>query len=865
MSEKYLANRLKYHAASRIASQEGESLLQALTLDGHTVVTSKIWASSRFPVNTEEWKRKKDGVPATQDLVAVFKGLPGTVSTVLANGGTKWTNPNYDVELYEAVPMTPVAGSNGSGSNYEAYELLEDGKRLQDWVSPMAAFDPEINAPIPGFTGIFEAKGTSGNWVELSEDSEWVLANGTWEFAYLGGMLTFNKDYTPVGKSKANIRMTAFRYCGEYLSEDLADTESRLAAVEAQVGGGSGSDSLASKVTKLEGVTSGYTEVASISGAISDETSARKAADDFLSGAIDDEVERSTKYDSFLSGVLSGYTSVAAVSGAIKGVSDSIITVVQPKLDVIDGEIDFLSGAIDDEVTAREATDSFLSGVLSGYTDVAAVSGAITGAVAAQEESFTLLSGAIGGTFDKDHTVANAIEAVKTSVTDEIDPRLDAIDGEIDFLSGAIDAEVAARNSGDTFISGTLLSGFTAERTVSGEFDTIRELISDVQTSAIGIAEGNGIDITTSGNTTTQVINVKIANGEKVLSASENGLSAAISLVKLGAAADGYAASYQLQGINGATLGDTINIPKDQFLKDAVFIAAATSEDQLIDENVNIGEAYIKFTFTVKSESIDTDRVVYVNVNKLVDTYTAGNGIDTIGSDNVIKVKIDSTSETFLTVDTNGIKLSGVQAAINSAKSELSGAIGGTFDSSNTVKKYIDDQDSGLDSRLTAVEAQVGGSSGSGSLASRVAEIEGAISAYTSTDTISGAISAETSARESAISAIDTAYKAADEVISGKVDGIDTAYKAADEAISGKVDGIDTAYKVADTALGGRIDSIKATYEAADTALGGRIDAVSGDVETISDKIISGFSETNTVKDYVDNKVANAICWYTLD
>ena len=850
MSEKYLANRLKYHAASRIASQEDESLLQALTLDGHTVVTSKIWASSRFPVNTEEWKRKKDGVPATQDLVAVFKGLPGTVSTVLANGGTKWTNPNYDVELYEAVPMTPVAGSNGSGSNYEAYELLEDGKRLQDWVSPMAAFDPEINAPIPGFTGIFEAKGTTGNWVELSEDSEWVLANGTWEFAYLGGMLTFNKDYTPVGKSKANIRMTAFRYCGEYLSEDLADTESRLAAVEAQVGGGSGSDSLASKVTKLEGVTSGYTEVASISGAISGEVAARIAADDFLSGAIDDEVERSTKYDSFLSGVLSGYTGVAAVSGAITGavaaqeesftllsgaiggtfdkdhtvanaieaVKTSVTDEIDPRLDAIDGEIDFLSGAIDDEVTARKATDSFLSGVLSGYTGVAAVSGAIKG--------------------------------VSDSIITVVQPKLDVIDGEIDFLSGAIDAEVTSRNSGDTFISGTLLSGFTAEKTVSGEFDAIRELISDVQTSAIGIAEGNGIDITTSGNTTTQVINVKIANGEKVLSASENGLSAAISLVKLGTATDGYAASYQLQGINGATLGSTINIPKDQFLKDAEFIASATAEDVTAGgDEIELGKPCIKFTFTVKSELTEnvSDKVVYVNVNKLVDIYTAGNGIDTIGSDNVIKVKIDSTTESFLTVGANGIKLSGVQTAIDSAKSELSGAIGGTFDSSNTVKKYIDVQDSGLKSRLAAVEAQVGDSSGSGSLASRVAEIEGAISAYTSTYTISGAISA-----------IDTTYKAADEAISGK---IDTEISNRESAISA----IDTAYKAADEAISGRIDSIKAAYEAADTALGGRINTISGDVETISDKIISGFSETNTVKDYVDNKVANAICWYTLD
>jgi hypothetical protein len=52
-------NRVKYHTASRVASQSGEALLQALTIDGHTVSTNKVWASNRFPENTEAVKKLK--------------------------------------------------------------------------------------------------------------------------------------------------------------------------------------------------------------------------------------------------------------------------------------------------------------------------------------------------------------------------------------------------------------------------------------------------------------------------------------------------------------------------------------------------------------------------------------------------------------------------------------------------------------------------------------------------------------------------------------------------------------------------------------------------------------------------------------
>lgn len=232
MSEKYLANRLKYHAASRVAAKEADPLLNALNLDGHTVLTSKVWSSpaSEFPVNTGANKTTTNSTQATDDLVTVFKD--GGVSSSYANG-LIWTNSKYPaVKLYENVEMTPVVGSNGSGTKYEAYEILdEDGIRVMDWVSPMAAFDASVGKPTPGFAGKVEVfKGSA--WTELQNcadvQGKWALAEGNWEFIYNAGIVTFNADYTPTQYSYTKVRWTGFQYIGTYLSETLDNIDTAI-------------------------------------------------------------------------------------------------------------------------------------------------------------------------------------------------------------------------------------------------------------------------------------------------------------------------------------------------------------------------------------------------------------------------------------------------------------------------------------------------------------------------------------------------------------------------------------------------------------------------------------------------------------
>jgi hypothetical protein len=112
-----------------------------------------------------------------------------------------------------------------------------------------------------------------------------------------------------------------------------------------------------------------------------------------------------------------------------------------------------------------------------------------------------------------------------------------------------------------------------------------------------------------------------------------------------------------LTGINGVEI--------------AGFDASAFIEDGVLqDVSYDATKRELTFTWNIITGTDEEGNTTYktdvVNIADLVDTYTAGNGLQL--SDNEFSVKIDSGSESFLTVGSNGIKLAGVQEAINTAK-----------------------------------------------------------------------------------------------------------------------------------------------------------------------------------------------------
>ena len=111
------------------------------------------------------------------------------------------------------------------------------------------------------------------------------------------------------------------------------------------------------------------------------------------------------------------------------------------------------------------------------------------------------------------------------------------------------------------------------------------------------------------------------------------------------AAEDGFAASYKLKKtVDGEVsyVGDTINIAKDLVLQSATL--ETVTEPNVPYEGAVVGDPYIKMVFNNAEASN-----LYVPVKGLVDTYTAGSGIEII--DNKISVKLADITHGLVAVD----------------------------------------------------------------------------------------------------------------------------------------------------------------------------------------------------------------------
>lgn len=255
---------------------------------------------------------------------------------------------------------------------------------------------------------------------------------------------------------------------------------------------------------------------------------------------------------------------------------------------------------------------------------------------------------------------------VDKAITDAIDVSVSGDSGVINTKIEQAITKVAVKNTDKSINVSPSDSGTTISVNVKSG-DNALKLDNGglyVDQSALTSYEGKeAISITDKSDVTgVKEIALKINANDKVLSQTADGLLSTLSLKKVATPATGMASQYQLVGKDGATvLGVSIDIPKDQFLKSAEFIASATEADKAIDSSVIVGDPYLKFIF----QTTGADTTTYVSVKKLVDVYVAGNGINV--ASNTISIKIDASGESFLTVGTSGLKLSGVQTAIDTA------------------------------------------------------------------------------------------------------------------------------------------------------------------------------------------------------
>lgn len=158
-----------------------------------------------------------------------------------------------------------------------------------------------------------------------------------------------------------------------------------------------------------------------------------------------------------------------------------------------------------------------------------------------------------------------------------------------------------------------------------------------------------------------KTISLKLNAADKVLTQTTDGLVANLNLTW--STTDGL----KLIGKGGAEIA---TIAATDFIKDGML---QNVELKTASSDQPVGEAqsgtFLVFTFNTDAG----DKVINLDVTSLIDVYTAGNGISVTGK--VIAAKLDGSTEAFLTVDAGGIKLSGVQNAINTAQQTVQNAI----------------------------------------------------------------------------------------------------------------------------------------------------------------------------------------------
>lgn len=239
----------------------------------------------------------------------------------------------------------------------------------------------------------------------------------------------------------------------------------------------------------------------------------------------------------------------------------------------------------------------------------------------------------------------------------------------------------AAYHSEDDFYSAT--NGAAAAAAAEAA-----KAAADSKVASVAATAGSAIEVT--GTATAPTVGLKLDKtpGNVTLSQSAAGLKASVEIPA--ATITGVATDDKVLGLNGTLLSSTLNLKYDSTtkkiqllgIKNAV-IAEVDASDFIKDGMVNT----VSFDPSSKSLNItfNTDsgkETITVDLSSLVDTYTAGNGIAI--AKNAVSIKVDPTSEEFLSVDTAGVKISGVQNAINAAKNEVVGSDTDTA-TSNTV------------------------------------------------------------------------------------------------------------------------------------------------------------------------------------
>ena len=201
-------------------------------------------------------------------------------------------------------------------------------------------------------------------------------------------------------------------------------------------------------------------------------------------------------------------------------------------------------------------------------------------------------------------------------------------------------------------------------------------IIKNASSGVLSVASGaltqykgsNAVKVSEVDPENNKTVSLSINSNDKVLTQSNDGLFANINLTW-----------DKEQGLKliGKDSIEIATIPATDFIKDGML------------DNATYDEETHKITLTFNTDA--GKQPIELNLSDLVDTYEAGNGLELAGKVFSIKKSAEADSEGFLKVGTDGIKVSGVQDAINTAAAKASNKIAEKSTGRVTVTAKVED------------------------------------------------------------------------------------------------------------------------------------------------------------------------------
>lgn len=315
--------------------------------------------------------------------------------------------------------------------------------------------------------------------------------------------------------------------------------------------------------------------------------------------------------------------------------------------------------AADTTIAANAKTDTFSVASGNKWVDV--------GSTGKQINIGHSLSGVAAGTTG----AANSVPAITVDAAGHI-TKVEAKT----ITAAAIGADPAGSAAavlgvdGDTSDKATVY-GVKALATQASADAAAAETLANEKVASVGATANGGIEI--GGTATEPTVGIKLdtASGNAA-TLSENGLMVTIpevtvpeyTIKKLATATTGYLASYQLEK-DGVKAGEVINIPKDYLVKSAEIKTSTGADDP---SKLPEGSKYIDFVINTHDTATGTgtESHIYLDVQSLVDVYTAGNGIE-ISEANAISAKVVAANG--LSVGATGIAMALASGTENGAMS----------------------------------------------------------------------------------------------------------------------------------------------------------------------------------------------------